>query len=147
MLTGQATLDDMRRRSAEENERNRREAVYLVEATHFEHHALWLEHSEEARANGWGDRRIRPVPWESISLGYHDTIGHFGRMPVHVSVSFARVLGQVIAFYQATSQVVDHRMIEKWRKKEFPSARGRTDPWNFHTCLHALEGETPRAST
>ena len=36
MLTGQALLDDMRRRSADENEHNRLSTVFLVEATDYE---------------------------------------------------------------------------------------------------------------
>ena len=75
---------------------------------------------------------------EQISLGYGETVGHFGGMPVAVSVTFARVCGQVIAFYEATSQVVDHRMVEKWTRTAFPASRGRTNATNFHICIHAL---------
>lgn len=138
---GQALLDDMRRSGDAQNDHNTREAVYLVEATHFEVHALWLEYSEEALAHGWGsaDTRIRRVPWQQIGLGYGANIGTFGKMPVVVAVSFARIHGQVVAFYEATSQVVDYRMVEKWRGKQFPAARGRTNPMNFGHCLHDLE--------
>ena len=139
MLTGQALLDDMNRRADEENERNRFDAVFLVEATHNEWHHLWVDWSEESLAHGWGDHQIRRLQWEQISLGYRKTIGHFGGMPVAVSVSFARLRGLVVASYEATSQVVDYRMVEKWRKKEFPSARGHTNASNFHICAHALD--------
>lgn len=139
MLTGQALLDDMRRRNAEENEANRKVAVYLVEATHNEAHDLWVDWSEESASHGWGDARSPRLPWEQITLGYGDTIGHFGGMPVAVSVTFARVLGQVIAFYEATSQVVDHRMVGKWTQTAFPSSRGKTNATNFHICVQALK--------
>ena len=122
-----------------ENDRNRLATVFLVEASDYEHHHLWLDFSEEARARGWGHPDFPRVPWEQISLGYGETIGHVGKMPVAVSVTFARVRGQAIAFYEATSQVVDYRMVERWTETAFPESRGRTNPTNFHICLHALE--------
>ncbi len=123
----------------DENLRNRQAAVYLIEATDYERHHLWVDHSEHAFEQGWGDPRTPRVPWETITLGYHQTIGHCARLPVHVSVSFARIRGQVIAFYEATSQVVDHRRVEKWLKTEFPRSRGKTNPTNFHHCLDSLK--------
>ena len=136
----QAFLEDMHRRNDAENERNRLATVYLVEATNYESHHLWVDYSEESKRHGWGDARIERVPWEQITLGYHKTIGRCARKPVHVSVTFARVKGQIIAFYEATSLVVDHRIVEQWTAKEFPSSRGKTNPMNFHLCLHALGG-------
>lgn len=138
MLTGQALLDDMRRRSRDENEANRKAAVYLVEATDLETHHLWLDWSEESESRGWGEPTHPRLPWEQIALGYGDTVGEFGGMPVAVSVTFARVLGQVIVFYEATSQVVDHRMVEKWTQTAFPASRGRTNATNFHICVDDL---------
>jgi hypothetical protein len=143
-----ALLDDMRRRDNEENERNRRAAVFLVEATHYESHHLWVDYSEESARHGWGDNRIPRVPWQQITLGYSKTIGRCADMPVHVSVSFARVHGHVIAFYEAVSQVVDYRMVEKWLKTEFPNSRGKTNPSNFHICLQELKNESvPKSGT
>jgi len=140
MLSGQALLDDMRRRSRDENEANRLAAVFLVEATDFEALCLWSEWAEEAHdKDGPLRHRHRRIPWQQISLGYGETVGHFGRMPVAVSVTFARVLGQIIVFYEATSQVVDHRMVDKWLTTAFPASRGKTNATNFHICVHELE--------
>lgn len=139
MLTEQALLDDIRLRNDEKNDRNRRAAVFLVEATDYESRHLWVDYSEESARYGWGDIRIPRVPWEQITLGYGKGIGQCAGMPVYVSVTFAKIHHHVVAFYEATSQVVDHRMVERWLKTEFPAARGKTNPSNFHLCLYVLK--------
>jgi hypothetical protein len=120
------------------NEANRRATVYLVEANDFTTIRLWLEWAEEGAGEGWSSP-FRRVPWQQIALGYTRIIGELAGMPVAVCVSFARIKGHVAAFYEATSEVVDHRMIEAWLESEFPAARGRTDAMNFHRCLEALD--------
>ncbi len=142
-LTGQALLDDMRRRIREENETNRLAAVFLVEANDFAQHHLWLDWSEEAKARGWGPADHPRVAWEQIHIGYGEGVGHIGKRPVFVTVTFARVLGQVIVFYEATSQVVDHEMVEEWTRKAFPASRGKTNATNFHICVHDLRSARP----
>ena len=79
-------------------------------------------------------------------LGYGDTIGHVGDAPVFVTITFARLFGQVIVFYEATSQVVDHRMVADWLTTAFPASRGRTNAMNFHICVHDVERACKRAS-
>lgn len=144
----QRFVANMRAKNHAENEQNRLATVYLIEATYEETHYLWTNWSDEALALGLGDSRMSRVPWEHISLGFGKTIGHFGpkgdEMPVHVSVWFARigssdlVKGHIIAFYEATSQVVDHRMVDKWLPEAFPASRGKTNAANFHNCIFDL---------
>lgn len=131
-----------RERNAKENDANRRAAVYLIEADDFAQLRLWIEHAEGGDGQGWKSP-FKRVPWEQITLGYSHAIGEFGGMPVCVCVSFARVKGHVVAFYEPTSQVVDHRMVEEWLKTEFPASRGKTNAQNFHNCLGELDRVTP----
>ena len=106
------------------------DAEYVVEATHFEMHCLWVENDREKR-----------VTWEQVSSGYMHTVGYISvnrkKMPVTVTVFFAVLNGKVVAFYESTSQVVDHRMVEAWVKSESSAHRGgnRCDGMNFHQCL------------
>lgn len=57
------------------------------------------------------------------------------RMPVCVSVTWNLLDGHLIAFYDPTSQVVDHRMVEKYIRDNCPR---RVDAMNFHNCAHEL---------
>jgi hypothetical protein len=122
-----------------ENERNRLATAFVVEATSEELMGLWLEWAEEAKLHGCGSPGSRRIAWEQISLGYHETIGTLGGMPVAVSVTFARVLGRVVAFYEGVSQVVDHRLVRAWADKAFPASKGHCNAANFHHCVLTLE--------
>lgn len=108
-----------------------RDADFVVEATHFEKFALWKENDHEQR-----------VRWDDVSTGHMHTVGHLSvnrkKMPVVVSIFFAVLNGKVVAFYEATSQVVDHRMVEKWVESESPAyqAGDKCDAMNFHQCLN-----------
>lgn len=106
------------------------DADFVVEATHFEKFCLWGENDRERR-----------VTWKDVSSGYMHTVGHLSvnrkKMPVVVSIFFAVLNDKVVAFYEATSQVVDHRMVEKWVESESPAfaAGNKCDAMNFHQCL------------
>ena len=108
-----------------------RDAAFAVEATHFEFQCLWAEN----------DRRKR-VTWEHVSMGYMHQVGTCAGMPVTVSIMFAILDGVLVAFYDATSMVVDHSMVEAWLKEESVAfARGnKCDGVNFHNCIGALPG-------
>ncbi len=108
-----------------------RDADFVVEATHFEKHCLWGENDREKR-----------VRWDDVSTGYMHTVGHLTvnrkKMPVTVCILFAVLNGKVVAFYEATSQVVDHRVVEAWLLQESPAyqAGNKCDAMNFHQCLN-----------
>lgn len=107
------------------------DADYVVEATHFEKHCLWGDNEREWR-----------VIWDDVSSGLMHTVGHISvnrkKMPVTVSIFFAVLDGKVVAFYEATSQVVDHRMVEAWLQEESSAYRAgnKCDAMNFHQCLN-----------
>lgn len=141
-----------------EQARRLQNTAYVVSATSFEEHCLWRDFSHEAwnaenRRSGEG-RRILAKPgfhckdrvdWEQVNPGWLETVGTVGDSPVAVSIGFSYLDGHLILFWEATSQVVDYRMIEAWLEANVPAyAKGkRTNAMNFHNCLHALKQLPP----
>ena len=91
--------------------------VGVIEATHFEQHVLWKENRD----------RIKPRTWVSNNLGIRPTIGLLDDMPVVLSMFTTEVDGKKLLFYEGVSQVVDHRMIDKWFKENLPPTAFRPD--------------------
>ena len=110
-------------------------ATHMVEATDFEQSCLWRDWHYTPRLLG----SPRRCAWEQISLGLHKKIGTLANFPVHVSVSFARVEGALVAFYEATSRVVDHDMVKTWLIDSFPSALSWSNAQNFHNTVLDIE--------
>lgn len=106
--------------------------VGVVDATSFEQLMLWQEEEKAAL----------PKRWETINPGILETIGALADMPVCLSLSKVRVGGHLLLFIEATSQVVDHRMIDKWLEDNLPDTAkrdgrvNRTDAMNFHNVFH-----------
>lgn len=106
------------------------DTVYLVEASGYEHLALW---------QAWH----RFLPWQQITRGEMVTAGSIRvglceKMPTCVDVAWAILNERRVCFYHACSMVVDHRLVEKWRKAEFPHIDWRDqhcNAMNFSQCL------------
>lgn len=114
--------------------------AFVVEATDFERFCLW-------------QARHHRLKWSDQPFGFSVTVAQVLGMPVVVSLTFMRVEGQLVLFYEATSQVVDHREVEAWLEKNVPvlcpnreGRRSRTDANNFHICEHALADLNQRAA-
>ena len=60
----------------------------------------------------------RRVDWKQVSSGFGLTLGKLDDRPIYVCFSFAYINGHKICFYEATSQVIDHKLIEKWLKTQ-----------------------------
>lgn len=110
-----------------------KETFFLVEASSFERQCLWK-------------RRHDLTSWEDQNSGYMGQIGILARRPVVISVFWARINGRLVGFWESTSQVVDHEMIEKWFEKNCAppkwdngTRRARCDAMNFHFCMHAIQ--------
>lgn len=119
------------------------ETVFVVEATHAEQHFLWCE---------WHGR----LEWEQDCHGLCPTIGTFGDMPVVVCCSWSRINGRLVLFYEAVSQIVDHRLVEAWiwgrvgnLKWDHGHRRAHCDAMNFHLCVNAIKemNEAERSET
>lgn len=63
--------------------------------------------------------------------------------PINISLSWAWIDDQLVCFWYACSQLVDHQMIEQWFDQNFHQThdggrRSRTDHQNFDNCIHAI---------
>lgn len=122
-------------RYEDETQRRLAETEYLVEADSFAQQALWER---------WHDRL--GVPWEQRNPGWMPTIGFHGqgraKRPVVVNVFWNLVGGQLVGFWEITSQLADYKMAEEWLDKTFPKAKHRANAENFHNIIHAIQDAT-----
>lgn len=100
-----------------------KDVTAIVEAARFEKDSLWFHiHGELG------------VPWKQNRSGLGVQVGTLSDMPVFISLTTATVDGKKILFVEATSSVVDWRMIHGWLDEKLPGIP-RTDASNFHTVL------------
>ena len=96
---------------------------YMVEANSFESLCLWER---------WNEK----VEWESLSMGYGvSTEGGF------ISLLWKKINGQLVLFWEATSEKVDYRVVEDWLLKntKVQLPHGRTNAMNFHIIVHNIQ--------
>ena len=98
------------------------QVVYFVEATSFEKYSLWKQYHEK-------------IDWKQESEGFGNTVGEFGGEPIFINFNFAYLYGKLICFYDATSNVVNHQMVESYIKKKYKGI-SLTDANNFGTALN-----------
>lgn len=108
---------------------------YLIEATPYEEFALWqafsLEHARDGRGRTEFD--APRVSWRNLDiLGY--PIGTLDDRPVMLLLHWAIVGDRLLCFFHASSQVVDHAMIDAHLSEKFPGVP-RCDPMNFGRAL------------
>jgi hypothetical protein len=108
--------------------------VGIIEANDYEVLSLW----QERRNNN-----LKPS-WESSLSGMHMTVGFVGADPVAINLRTAVVDGHKVLFFDASSQVVDHRLIDSWLRKNLPRSAfrpgspeqiNRTDAMNFYNVM------------
>ena len=81
------------------------------------------------------------VRWQQLT-GELATIGLYCKRPICVSVSWVRINGFVVMFYEPTSELVDWRVVKKWLAEEYAhvpkwdgSRTPQCDAMNFSHCL------------
>jgi hypothetical protein len=79
---------------------------FIVEANSYERLALWKE---------WHVA----ISWEEDCKGLLIEIGKLGGLPIILKFSFALINRHLVAFYESPSQVVDHKQIDEFFKKNF----------------------------
>ncbi len=70
-------------------------------------------------------------------------IGEIDARPICVSISYVRLNGKLVAFYDGTSQLVDLKMIDEWielHAKDIPSANAS----NFHQCFDYIGAQAAK---
>lgn len=94
--------------------------VGVVEANSYETMCLWKEYAEELKK-----------PWKQRCDGLGEIVGKLADMPVFLSLLTAEIEGHKILFIDATSQVIDHRLIDQWLANTLPTSAFRGgDPRN-----------------
>mgnify|MGYP000878653599 FL=1 len=94
-----------------------KETKLIVEANSYERMTLW-------------ERWIDKTEWQQHLQGRLVTVGTYHRRAVCVSLVWATIRGKAVLFLEATSELVDWKMIDAWLKKEFPDVR-KVDAMNF----------------
>lgn len=115
-----------------------KETVFVVECNSNEIQMLWEKFCKQSMHQ----TDLTIFDWEQINPGFLETVGHVNDDPVCVSVSWARINGFMICFYEATSNVVNYSMIDVWMKEKcYPTWDKGTryahcDGANFHHVLN-----------
>jgi hypothetical protein len=95
--------------------------------------------------DAWKEWHERATSWEQchgwlITLGrvaiMKLPLGKVERMSVCVAVDWVLINGKLVAFYDATSQVVDHRIVDKYIRG---NCSRHTNVLNFHLAMHDIE--------
>ena len=112
---------------------------FLVEATGNEWHTLW------ARWCGKSQECREPIvdEWEQLG-GWGICIGKLDSRPVVVSLNWDRLDGFLVCQWEATSEVVDYKMVNEWLDRHFSGEtrdgrRARCNAMNFHHCAGEFE--------
>lgn len=62
------------------------------------------------------------------------TVGTIGDRPICIALNVVVICGKRLMFYDPTSQLVDHAMIEEYLDKTWPGV-SRTDAMNVHNLV------------
>ena len=117
------------------------DVVFMIEADSFAQLQLWSDFSKESKRS----RVEKTILWEQDGSGFAEEVGRLQTMtrqkktlPVMCEVTFAKLIGFRVAFYNACSRVVDWDLVHAWMEKQCPGA-GKCDAQNFHLCLRKIE--------
>lgn len=97
----------------------------VVEANSFERHTLWQRHAHQ-------------YSWEDNLSGIGYVIGTLDDRPIMLSLLTSTLGGKKILWIEPTSQVVDWKMIDEWRRFHLPKLR-KWDAGNFHNVIRDLQ--------
>ena len=116
------------------------ETKFVVEADSFAQLTLWREYAKDSTRK----TDLNTLTWEQINPGSMRTIGFIKKKPVSIELTWARINGHIIMFYNACSQMVDHKMVEDWLDQNCNpiydhGRQARTDAMNFHAIRSVVE--------
>lgn len=97
--------------------------VGIVEATSYEKFSLWMQHAKDGQ-----------MEWKQGNGGPLITVGTVDGRPVCLALLVDVIDGKKVLFIEATSQLVDWKLIDEYVKTTWPNV-SRTDPMNFCNIL------------
>lgn len=115
-----------------EHEKLFKDVVYIVESTYNERHLFWEKFHYKPF---YDDFKIES--WEVEMSGTGTTIGTVDGRPVTLDITWAKLEGYRVLFYDVMSEVADWKMVEKWFshwRKQFPQIQS-TDSTNVGHCV------------
>lgn len=121
--------------SPEERDQRLRDTKFVVEATSCECQFLWERWSEDALYQAGPYPR---VSWEQLNPGWWEEVGKLHGRPVCVSIWWNRINGELVMFWEATSELVDIGIVKAWLAKRC-SPEVHTNASNFHLVIHAID--------
>ena len=113
-----------------------KQTEYLVEATSNEVLDIWRTYCDTSFHPHEG---MKKYSWEQMNPGWAPTIGQLDGRPVRISMFWNRLDGHMIGFWEATSQVVDYRMIDEWFARTFQGVPTVNECMNFSNVLSHLQ--------
>lgn len=98
-----------------------------VNATSFEQFCIWKEYKDR-------------FDWISNPSGKLLTLGMVDKRPTCVSLNTAKVGGKVILFFEGTSMLCDHQLINDFIREKCPQVALFVDAQNFHNAVRSKNG-------
>jgi len=127
------------------NEMKFSEAFAVIEANDSEKNRCWADWSEDATVTP-----KKPVKWEQQLIVHMIHVGTFGKMPINMSVTFAKIDGRVVVFWYGCSMVTHSQMYDDFIEMVAPNAiRKKAD--SFYHVAYTIgvknkeDGITPTA--
>lgn len=100
------------------------ETMFAVEADSYAQLKLWQEFNSK-------------IDWKEERSGVGIHVGTLAKHPVVIALSWVIINGNSrVMFWEATSEVVSHKLIKEWLDKHCKCPR--TDAMNFHHVLHEV---------
>lgn len=124
--------------------RRLKDTKFVLDATHDEMFMIWEKFSDEAMHKNPDFNKYK---FEQMNPGVSLTIGTLAGMPVCMSLFWWKINGVLIMVHECTSQVVDHRMVDKWLEKnccprwDGGSRLAHCNTANFHHVLDFVRNE------
>lgn len=118
-----------------------KDVVFIVEATCYEKHSFWQDYHYKPKYENCFIK-----DWKQECAGVTITIGTCDKRPVCIAIFWDWLDGHKVMFYDACSQVVDHKMVDDWIyhfSKDIKWDNGtrwaHSDSNNFQHCIEAIQ--------
>jgi hypothetical protein len=109
---------------------------YVIRATDTEKFFLWKD-IDRIRKQKFTEHRWQNIIWGHISEGRVYTIGKINNRPINIELSWAKLNGHYVTFWESNSELVDYKMLREWLEQTFKHVdiRHYCNALNFHLCI------------